>query len=38
MERRTQFLEGVERGIAADRGDLIDHADVVSRAERLFKS
>ena len=39
LDRRAQFLEGVERGIAAaDRGDLIDHAEVVNRIERLFQS
>jgi predicted transcriptional regulator len=39
LERRAQFLEGVERGIAAaERGDLIEHDEVVNRIERLLKS
>ena len=39
LQRRAQFLEGVERGIvAADRGDLIDHDEVVKRLDRLFPS
>jgi predicted transcriptional regulator len=39
LERRARFLEGVERGIsAADRGDLIDHDEVVDRIEQLFHS
>ncbi len=39
LERRVQFLEGVNRGIAAaDRGDLIEHEEVVNRIERLFQS
>ena len=37
LERQAQFIEGVNRGIAAaDRGDLIDHEEVVSRIGRLF--
>lgn len=39
LKRRAQFLEGVEQGIAAaDRGDLIEHDEVVNRIERLFRS
>jgi len=39
LERQARFIEGVERGIAAaDRGDLVDHEEVVSRIERLFRS
>lgn len=39
LERQAQFNEGVNRGIrAADRGDLIEHDEVVNRIERLFKS
>jgi predicted transcriptional regulator len=39
LERRAQFLEGVERGIAAaGRGDLIEHDEVVNRIERLLES
>jgi predicted transcriptional regulator len=37
--QQAQFIEGVNRGIAAaDRGDLIDHAEVVERVDRLFRS
>jgi len=39
VERRAKFLEGVDEGIAAaDRGDLIEHDDVVNRIDRLFRS
>jgi predicted transcriptional regulator len=39
LEREAQFIEGVSRGIAAaDRGDLIDHDEVVNRIDRLFRS
>jgi predicted transcriptional regulator len=39
LQRQAQFIEGVNRGIAAaDRGDLIDHAEVVKRIDRLFRS
>ena len=39
LQRQAQFIEGVSRGIAAaDRGDLIDHAEVVERIDRLFRS
>lgn len=39
LQRRAQFLEGVEQGIAAaDRGELIDHDEVVKRIDRLFQS
>jgi predicted transcriptional regulator len=32
LQRQARFVEGVERGIAsADRGDLIDHQEVVPR-------
>jgi predicted transcriptional regulator len=32
-------LKGVKRGIAAaDRGDLIDHVEVVKRIDGLFRS
>ncbi len=38
LHRQAQFLEGVDRGIvAADRGDLIDHAEVVERINGLFR-
>jgi predicted transcriptional regulator len=39
LERKTRFVEGVKQGVAsADRGDLIDHEEVVSRIDRLFQS
>ncbi|MGD0124207.1 MAG: hypothetical protein ABSF46_02525 [Terriglobia bacterium] len=39
LQRQARFVEGVERGIAsADRGDLVDHEEVVSSIERLFRS
>ncbi len=39
LQRQARFVEGVERGIAsADRGDLVDHEEVVSRIERLFRT
>gem|GEM_PF-520868 len=39
LRQQAQFIEGVNRGIAAaDRGELIDHAEVVERIDRLFRS
>jgi len=39
LERRARFIEGVERGIAAaDRGDLVEHDEVVSRLDQLLHS
>jgi predicted transcriptional regulator len=39
LQQQAQFIDGVNRGIAAaDRGDLIDHAEVVERIDRLFRS
>jgi predicted transcriptional regulator len=39
LKRRAQFLEGVDRGIAAaDRGEIIDHEEVEARINRLFES
>jgi predicted transcriptional regulator len=39
LERQARFMEGVQRGIAAaDRGDLMDHEEVVSRIDRLIES
>lgn len=39
LQRQAQFFEGVDRGIAAaERGDLIDHDEVLMRIERLFGS
>lgn len=39
LQRQAQFNEGLDQGIsAADRGDLIEHAEVVERIDRLFRS
>ena len=39
LERRTEFLAGVERGIAAaDRGELVSHEEVAQRIDKLFHS
>jgi predicted transcriptional regulator len=39
LERRARFIEGVELGIAAaERGDLVEHDEVVSRIDQLFRS
>jgi predicted transcriptional regulator len=39
LERQARFIEGVERGTAsANRGDLVDHDEVVNRIDRLFQS
>jgi predicted transcriptional regulator len=39
LERQARFVEGVQRGIAsANRGDLIDHEEVVSRINQAFQS
>jgi predicted transcriptional regulator len=38
LENQARFVAGVEKGIAAaDRGELIDHEDVVKRINRLFE-
>ena len=38
LENQARFVAGVEKGIAAaDRGELIEHQDVVKRVNRLFK-
>ena len=39
LENQARFVAGVETGIAqADRGELIDHKDIVSRINRLFEA
>ncbi len=39
LQRQAEFIAGVNRGIeAANRGDLIEHDEVVNRIERLFPS
>jgi len=38
LENQARFVAGVEKGMAAaDRGELIDHDDVVKRINRLFE-
>jgi predicted transcriptional regulator len=38
LEDQARFLAGVEKGIAAaERGELLDHEDVVKRINRLFE-
>jgi predicted transcriptional regulator len=38
LESQARFVAGVQKGIAAaDRGELIDHDDVVQRINRLFE-
>ena len=39
LENQASFMAGVENGIAqADRGEVIDHKDVVTRINRLFET
>ena len=39
LENQTRFIAGVQRGIEqADRGEFIEHKDVVDRIDRLFQS
>ena len=39
LEDEVRFFEAVQKGIAsADRGDLIDHDEVVDRIEKRFGS
>jgi predicted transcriptional regulator len=39
LEDEARFVEAVRKGIAsADRGDLLDHEDVVARIEARFGS
>jgi len=39
LENQNRFIAGVQRGIEqADRGELVDHKDVVNRIDMLFKS
>jgi predicted transcriptional regulator len=38
LESQARFIAGVEKGIAAaDRGELLDHEEVVKRINRLFE-
>jgi len=39
LERRAQFLKGVERGIAAaDRGEFIEEEETDARIDRMLNS
>jgi predicted transcriptional regulator len=39
LENQNRFIAGVQRGIEqADRGEFVEHKDVVSRIDRLFQS
>jgi predicted transcriptional regulator len=39
LENQARFVAGVEKGIAqADRGEVIDHKDLVTRINRLFEA
>lgn len=39
IEQEARFTEAVQKGIAsADRGDLLDHDEVVARIEKRFGS
>lgn len=37
LENQARFIAGVQRGIEqADRGEIVEHKDVLNRIERLF--
>jgi predicted transcriptional regulator len=39
LEDQARFIAGVQRGIEqADRGEFVEHKDVVNRIDRLFRS
>ena len=39
LENEARFVAGVQKGIAqADRGELVEHKDVLNRIDRLFHS
>lgn len=39
LDNQARFIAGVQRGIAqADRGDFVEHKDVLNRIDRLFQS
>jgi predicted transcriptional regulator len=39
LEDQARFITGVQRGIEqADRGEFVEHKDVLSRIDRLFRS
>src|ERR1700679_3833278 len=38
LENQSRFIVGVQRGIEqADRGEFVEHKDVVNRIDRLFR-
>lgn len=38
LENQNRFIAGVQRGIEkADRGEFVDHKEVVNRIDRLFR-
>ena len=39
LENQARFVAGVQKGIEqADRGELVEHKDVLNRIDRLFHS
>jgi len=39
LENQARFVAGVQRGIGqADRGEFVEHKDVLNRVDRLFHS
>jgi predicted transcriptional regulator len=39
LENQVRFIAGVQRGIEqADRGEFVEHKDVLNRIDRLFHS
>jgi predicted transcriptional regulator len=39
LDHQTLFIAGVQSGIAqADRGEFVEHKDVLNRIDRLFHS
>jgi predicted transcriptional regulator len=39
LENQNRFIAGVQRGIEqTDRGEFVEHKDVINRIDRLFQS
>jgi predicted transcriptional regulator len=39
LENQSRFIAGVQRGIEqADRGEFVEHKDVLNRIDQLFRS
>jgi len=39
LDNRDRFIAGVQKGVAqADRGEFVDHTEVVNRIDLLFRS